>query len=408
VKSVDRVDLSGTPRNDGVAMKIHGKVLIAGGGIGGLTLARAAARAGFTCQVFEREAEVRPVGAGILVQTAAMLALKRLALDARVAAAGTEVRVGFGKTDRGAVLQRSAMDFLAVEFGVPTIAIHRARLHAVLLDGARDAGAVVHGGKKLEHFEETPDGVRAHFADGSSAEGALLVGADGLRSVVRRAVMGETPLRYAGYTSYRGIAEGSLVPEHEVTEAWGKGARFGFARVGPSEVYWFAVVNALEGGRDEHPLDTVVRRFSGWAEPVPGLLAATKPERVLKTDIHDREPVSGSTRGPVTLLGDAAHPTTPNLGQGGCMAIEDAVALTECLAVADTLPAALADYEARRFEPTKRLVEASFRFGKMAQLENGAAIWVRNLLVRATPARIVEKQLRRSVIASGFAPPVRA
>lgn len=387
-------------------MKLDGKLLVVGGGIGGLTLARAAARAGMECDVFEREEDVRPGGAGILVQTGAMLALRRLGLDERVAAAGAAVRVGFGKTDRGAVLQRSAMDFLEKEFGVPTVAVHRARLHSVLLTAAEEAGAVLHGGRKLERLEQTPDSVRAHFADGSTAEGALLVGADGLYSVVRTAVLGETPLRYAGYTSYRGIAQGAaLVPDHEVTEAWGRGARFGFAGIGGSEVYWFAVLNSKEGVRDPKPLETVLAHFSSWAEPVPSLLAATPAERVLKTDIHDRQPVAGWTRGRVTLLGDAAHPTTPNLGQGGCMAIEDALTLTDCVERATLLGDALTDYETRRFAPTKRIVDASYRFGKVAQLENGAAIWLRNVLARATPASTVEKQLRSNVLASGFAAP---
>jgi 2-polyprenyl-6-methoxyphenol hydroxylase-like FAD-dependent oxidoreductase len=385
-------------------MKLDGKLLVAGGGIGGLTLARAAARAGFDCDVFEREPEVRPVGAGILVQTGAMLALRRLGLDERVAAAGAEVRVGFGKTDRGAVLQRSAMDFLAEEFGVPTVAVHRARLHAVLLEAAQESGARVHTGRKVERVEQTAGEVRVVFADGAPLAGALLVGADGLHSVVRRDVLGETPLRYAGYTSYRGIAESpELVPEREVTEMWGRGARFGFARIGGPDVYWFAVLNAPEGERDARPLETVRARFSSWAEPVPGLLAATSADRVLKTDIHDRVPLAGWTRGRVTLLGDAAHATTPNLGQGGCMAIEDALTLADCLERSATLAEALAAYEARRFEATRRIVEASFRFGKVAQLENGAAIWVRNLLARATPASTVEKQLRKNVLASGFA-----
>jgi 2-polyprenyl-6-methoxyphenol hydroxylase-like FAD-dependent oxidoreductase len=384
-------------------MKLDGKLLVAGGGIGGLTLARAAAQAGFECEVLEREHEIRPAGAGILVQTGAMLALRRLGLDEQVAAAGAEVRVGFGKTDRGAVLQRSAMDFLAKEFGVPTVAIHRARLHAVLLDAAKHAGARVHTGRKVARFAATPGEVRVELEDGSSTAGAVLVGADGLHSVVRREVLGDTPLRYAGYTSYRGIAEdAALVAEHEVTEMWGRGSRFGFARISDSEVYWFAVLNAPEGERDDAPLATVCARFSGFAEPVPALLAATAGERVLKTDIHDRVPVAGWTRGRATLLGDAAHPTTPNLGQGGCMAIEDALTLVDCLERAGALAEALAGYEARRFEPTRRIVEASFRFGKVAQLENRAAIWVRNLLARATPASTVEKQLRKNVLASGF------
>jgi 2-polyprenyl-6-methoxyphenol hydroxylase-like FAD-dependent oxidoreductase len=286
------------------------------------------------------------------------------------------------------------MDFLREELGVPTIAIHRARLQELLLRGAADVRLTC--GAELVRYEADASGVTAHFADGKSASGALLVGADGLRSAVRRALLGDSPLRYAGYTSWRGVAEigASTVTPYEVREMWGRGARFGYAAIGPRESYWFAVLNAPPGERDTEPLAVVRRHFSSWAAPVPALIEGTRPERVFRTDIHDREPVRSWSRGRVTLLGDAAHPTTPNLGQGGCMAIEDAAVLARALERARTLEEALADYERARVERTSRIVRASFRFGKIAQLENPILIWLRNALVRMTPAAAVQKQLR--------------
>ncbi len=372
---------------------LDGKVLIIGAGIGGLTLAHALAQRHIECAIFERETELKPVGAGILVQTGAMLALRTLGLDAAIASAGQEARVGVVTTDRGRLLQSTPMDFLRDELGVPTIAIHRGRLQETLLDGAR--GVPLSFASELVRYEADGSGVTAYFANGESARGALIVGADGLRSSVRRLLLGDSPLRYAGYTSWRGVAEVSdaLTP-FEVREMWGRGARFGYAGIGAGEAYWFAVLNAPPGERDADSLAVVRGHFSSWAPPVPALLDGTRPERVFRTDIHDREPVRSWSGPRVTLLGDAAHPTTPNLGQGGCMAIEDAVVLAHALERGNGLDGALADYERVRLERTSRIVKASFRFGKIAQLQNPFLIWLRNALLRFTPVASVQKQLR--------------
>jgi 2-polyprenyl-6-methoxyphenol hydroxylase-like FAD-dependent oxidoreductase len=382
---------------------LDGRVLIAGAGIGGLTLGCALRQAGVACEILERQPASRVVGAGILVQTSAMLALRTLGLDEAVLAAGREVRTGYGTTEKGAVLQRASMHAVSEAMGAPTVAIHRARLQAVLLGGLE--GVPIHRGAEVRGYEQSDASVSVLLAGGRREDGAMLVGADGLHSAVRAKLAGDTPLRYAGYTSFRGIAElEGVVPEGEVKEMWGRAARFGFASIAPGEVYWFAVLNAPEGEQDEQPLEFVRPRFGDFAEPVPTLLRATKPERVLRTDIHDRLPLERWSDGRVTLLGDAAHPTTPNLGQGGCMAIEDAVILAHALRTADSLAGALERYEARRLARTTRIVEASYRFGRIAQLESRAAIWVRNTLMRLTPASLVEKQLRESARFSVEAP----
>jgi 2-polyprenyl-6-methoxyphenol hydroxylase-like FAD-dependent oxidoreductase len=375
-------------------MKLDGRVLIAGAGIGGLTLAVALRAAGFECEIFEREAELRAAGAGILVQTSGMLALRTLGLADAVAAAGREVKTGWAKTERGAALQRTSLALLAEEFEVPTIAIHRARLQEVLLRACE--GIPLHRGAPVERYEEEAGRVVAVLESGRSETGALLVGADGLRSAVRQQLVGETPLRYAGYTSWRGIAATEAgVAAGEVAEMMGRGARFGFAAIAPGEVYWFAVLNAPEAGRDhDPPLAVVKRHFGAFAAPVPALLDATPSERILRTDIHDRRPIRTWTSSRVALLGDAAHPTTPNLGQGGCMAIEDAVTLAHSLKTSDSLSGALSTYERARVVKTSRIVEASHRFGKLAQLENPLGAWLRNALLRLTPASVVLKQLR--------------
>jgi 2-polyprenyl-6-methoxyphenol hydroxylase-like FAD-dependent oxidoreductase len=371
------------------------EVLIIGAGIGGLTLARALTTEGLRCAIFERAPDLSTAGAGIMLQTAAMLALRRIGLDAPVAAAGAELQVGWSATDRGRPLGRSSFTFLKEQLGVPTVALHRARLQRVLREAAPEVP--LHFGRTLTGFEGDASGVTATFGDGTRARGALLVGADGLRSVVRRQLLGEQPLRYAGYTSWRGIARSDQPSaQHAVAELWGSGARFGFAGIGPGETYWFAVLDAPPGEKDDHPLDTVKGHFGHFPAPVSALLAATPPDRVLRTDIHDRPPVPTWTSGRVTLLGDAAHPTTPDLGQGGCMAIEDAVVLAYALARAPSFTDAFTCYEKERVPRTTAIVEASRRFGQVAQLRNPVAVWLRDSLLRLTPQRTIRKQLLKT------------
>jgi 2-polyprenyl-6-methoxyphenol hydroxylase-like FAD-dependent oxidoreductase len=376
-------------------MQPRPSVAIVGAGIGGLVLARALELAGIDATLFERAPELAPLGAGILVQTGALLALRTLGLARTVEAAGREVTLGLGLTASGKRLQSTDMTVLKKELGAGVVAIHRGRLQQVL------AGALertpIKLGKQCVGFDADGAGVIVRFSDGSQERAALLVGADGLNSAVRRALLGDTPLRYAGYTSWRGVAPRTQgVADGRIAEIWGRGLRFGYVAVSESEVYWFAVANAPEGGRDDDPHRAVAERFAEFCVPVPALVEATPPERVFRTDIHDRPPVAGWSRGRVTLLGDAAHPTTPNLGQGGCMAIEDAVTLAHQLATKDSHEAAFAAYEAARVSRTTRIVEASYRFGKIAQLDGAVSTAVRNLALRLTPSRVVAKELLKN------------
>jgi 2-polyprenyl-6-methoxyphenol hydroxylase-like FAD-dependent oxidoreductase len=371
-------------------MPIDGTVLIAGAGIGGLALGCALQRAGIAFEIFERAPRLGEAGAGIVMQTAAMLALRQIGLDAAVARAGHELTRGTGKNAAGAVLHSARLD----EFGAPSIAIHRSRLQATLL-GAVDS-ARVHTGSELLRYEQDDAAVHAFFADGSRASGALLIGADGLHSATRRQLLGDTPLRYAGYTSFRGVAPvADATLAHEAIEIWGRGLRFGIVPIADDEIYWFAVANAPAGELDVSRA-SLIERFAHFGEPVRRLLEATPAERILRTDIQDRKPVSSWSKGRVCLLGDAAHPTTPNLGQGGCMAVEDAVVLAHFLSKYTKLADAISAYERKRVEHTSKIVAASWQFGRVAQLENKFLTWLRDLALRATPQAQIRARLREN------------
>jgi 2-polyprenyl-6-methoxyphenol hydroxylase-like FAD-dependent oxidoreductase len=340
--------------------------------------------------VLERARDLGPEGAGLMLQVNAMKALRLVGLDEAVAEIGAEVHVGLGRDSRGRPLSRLDMQALSSELGAPVVALHRARLHELLVrtlgaDAIRTSANVV--------GYETRDGViAARLEDGELVEGDLLVGADGLRSTVRAQMLDDGAPRYAGYTSWRGVAPvAGLCTKHAIVETWGRGLRFGMVEISSHETYWFAVANAPAGERDDDAHATVTSRFSGWADPIPALVAATPKANVFRTDIHDRDPIDAFHRDRVVLLGDAAHPTTPDLGQGACMAIEDAVVLARCTE-------SLATYDDKRVGRTRKIVLDSRRLGKMGAIANPAAVWLRDLALKLTPDSVVASQSRKTLV----------
>jgi 2-polyprenyl-6-methoxyphenol hydroxylase-like FAD-dependent oxidoreductase len=377
---------------------LRAHVAIAGGGIGGLTLASALRRSGIGVTVYERAQALRPAGAGITVQANAMAALRTLGLDEAVAAQGQVAGEALILDAAGRVLQAVETEALQRELGAPIVCIHRSRLHQVLLDacGAEN----VRTGCAVVGYGDLGEGVSVHLSDGSVANVDLLVGADGIHSTVRTQLLGEQPLRYSGYTSWRGVCrDPELGAITRTSESWGVGKRFGIVPIGQGEVYWFATANAPEGQQDPpgRTREGLLERFAGWHEPIERLIERTAEADLLRTDIHDRPPVRSWSKGRVVLLGDAAHPMTPNLGQGGCQAIEDAVVLARALAKLPSVGDALQRYEGLRVERANGIVKKSYALGRLGQLENRAAILLRNALLRWTPAAVARKQFKQAM-----------
>lgn len=371
-----------------------------GAGIGGLSAAIALRRAGVEAVIVERASELEEIGAGLLLAANAIKALGRLGLADAVKGVGVTGRITEIRSWRGEVLSRLPMAELEERVGADTRAMHRADLQAMLLEEFGEKG--VRLGAACTGFEQDEGGVVASFADGREESGDLLIGADGLRSTVRAQLLGDGPPRYAGYTAWRSVVKPGreLVPAGYAFESWGRGARFTCAQIGRGRVYWAASRNAPAGERDEttgNKKSTILEIVRGWHEPIEELVEVTEDSAILRTDIYDRVPPKRWGEGRVALLGDAAHPMTPDLGQGACQAIEDAVVLARCLGEERDVVAALSLYAARRSGRAAAIVRQARRVGQVGQLQNPLACWLRNAAVKAVPLRAQLRQLEAVV-----------
>lgn len=370
---------------------------IVGGGIGGLTAAVALRRRGLEPVVTERAAALRPVGAGVLLGSNAMQALDRLGLADAVYERGSEktrLRVLAPGGDR-----ITAMDFRDLEireFGHGFVAIHRGALQRVLLDALPGDSLRT----DAECVDVTPAGseVRLVFADGTASTAALVVGADGIDSTVRRQLFPAASVRQSGIACYRGVAGYPLDVARRRTgvEVWGRGVVAGYEALDDERVYWYLTATQPLGaqGDPEALSAALVDAVADYPTPIPGLVAATPAEDVIADDLGDVGPLESWSRGRVTLLGDAAHAPLPFVGQGAGQAIEDAVALARALDAAEDVEAAFAAYEAARREKAAFVVTTGRRLGRAAALEGRRACRLRNAAMGLVPESVSRRRRR--------------
>jgi 2-polyprenyl-6-methoxyphenol hydroxylase-like FAD-dependent oxidoreductase len=370
-------------------MSVEENIIIVGGGIGGLATAIALRQRGCEVAVFEQAQELREIGAGLSVWPNATRVLKRFGLLQEVLNRSEVLLRLQLRTWKGKLLS----DIKTVaDFETPSVCIHRADLLSILAEQMPNEN--IHLGEKFDHFEQHGGLVIATFSSGRRVAGHALIGADGLNSTVRDHILGPSKAIYRGYWACRGVAHFPLPKQysHTAIETWGPGQRFGIEPMGRGHVFWYATANAPEGQLGDQPgwKDELRAKFSRWPSPIPEVIEATEREAILKHEIVDRRPVRHWGKGRVTLLGDAAHPTTPNLGQGACMAIEDALVLAQCVAQKGEMQARLRKYESLRFKRTKYITRESRRAGRIGQMENALAVALRSVWLKTLPNVLVE------------------
>ncbi len=373
------------------------RALIVGAGIGGLAAAIALRRRGFAVTVYERSPAPRELGFALLLAPNAMRALRRLDLAEAVIERGVVARSGEIRRGDGRVLKRFDMTPLRAALGEDTVCALRPALHGTLLEAL--PAEVLALGTAATGFAQDAGGVTLELASGVRVRGALLVGADGIGSLMRQALHGDTPPRTTGLLAWRGVARGvsQLLGSMSGAQYLARGIEAGTAKASVDAVYWYVSAKARPEDLDGDRKRAVLARLAGFDPRFVALVQATAAEDIRRDALVDRPPLARWGEGRVTLLGDAAHPMTPHAGQGAAQALEDAVALGELLVPGGDVAAALRAYEAARIPPTTKIVALARSNARFGSIESRWGCALRDLAVRLAPERTL---LARAIVAA--------
>lgn len=341
------------------------RIIVVGAGIAGLATAIGLQRTGHDVTVLEERTDTSS-GAGISIWPNALAALDHIGLGEAVRAAGGQVTAGAMRWHDGAWLRRPAPDRMTKALGEPLVVVHRNTLMTLLADALRPG--TLEPDVAVTGLMATETGVRLTASDGLAREADAVVGADGVGSVVARHLNGSLRRRYSGYTAWRAVASHTLEQESS-GGTLGPGIEFGHVPLGPDHTYWFATERRPEGhASPAGELEYLRTRYGSWADPIPALLASTAAGDVIRNDLYDRAEARQWARGRIVLVGDAAHPMRPHLGQGGCQGIEDAATLAHCVATTPEPADAFARYATARKARVRPLVRESRRIGELVNL----------------------------------------
>jgi salicylate hydroxylase len=351
------------------------RVLIAGAGLGGLAAAACLMKRGFSVRVFEQAPQLGEIGAGIQQSANSVKVLYDLGLRQALDKVGVKPKdYEFRRFDTGELLHKIAFaEAHERKHGAPYYHLHRADFHQILVDKVRSMDpACVILNARVTGFTEGPHGVTLELADGATVSGDVLVGADGIKSVVRPRIAGEMPARYTGYVAWRVTVPRENLPR-DIMET------VGAVWCGPKNhcvLYWLRAGRLLnfvgcpehaewdeESWTQRRPWEELKADYAGWHPKIQAILDAAERDECYRWALNDRKPIRNWSTERVTLLGDAAHPTLPFLAQGACMAIEDGAILARALQGAGSVREALQLYQRARVERCARVVTESAEHG---------------------------------------------
>jgi 2-polyprenyl-6-methoxyphenol hydroxylase-like FAD-dependent oxidoreductase len=370
------------------------KITIIGGGIAGITTALALNKVGFDCEIFERAKQLNEVGAGIWMQPNAIKVLDWLGIGGLVREKGTLLDQVDITNSQLIPFKKTKQEVVQDEQGNKIVAIHRATLQKILFEALPKDGLNLEF--EFKSLEQNENQVKISFGD-REIMSDLLIGADGLNSKVRENIYSNTSKRFSGQTCWRGISDIRLPDQFQNAgiESWGKKIRFGFSQITENQVYWFAVKNALQNGTDN--INTIKSElqnyYSGFNPIVLNIIEQTKADKIIRNDISDLKRLDKWHKDKVVLTGDAAHATTPNMGQGAGQGMEDAYYLANILAKHNQIEQAISLFESTRREKVDYVVNNSWRFGQMAHSGFGQILM--RTIMKLTPDKIMKQQMNK-------------
>ncbi|MDN7240741.1 FAD-dependent monooxygenase [Planococcus sp. N028] len=371
------------------------KIAIIGGGIGGLCTAVTLQKQGIPVQVYDSAPSFRPVGAGIGIGSNAMQALMDIGIGNDVFANGYELHSLVLQNEKGKPLKVASFSDFSKRSGQKNITIHRGDLHRTLIDAL--APGTVQYGKKCVFVEQDTEKVTAFFEEGTPISADFLIAADGIHSPIRQKLLPESKPRYAGYTCWRGITDNNgRVEEYTSSELWSTKGRFGIAPMKGGRIYWFACINSTARNPLYQNLSpaNIAQLFDHFPKYVPDIIANTPLEHILHHDILDIKPLRRFVYGKIVLLGDAAHATTPNMGQGAGQAIEDAIVLGNGFKRFKDPQKALKFYEDKRVARTAKVIRLSRQIGAAAQIRSRPLAAARDFLFPFVPSKLLQQRLK--------------
>lgn len=336
-------------------------IAIVGAGMGGLTAGIALKKFGHQVTIYEQAAEILPVGAAISLWSNGVKCLNYLGLTEQIQTLGGEMEsLAYIDGLNHQTMTQFDLTPLYKEVGQRAYPVARADLQQLLMEtfGLEN----IKLGMKMTEIEDQSEYVNIHFADGSQIKADLLIGADGTHSITRKFVLDyQVERRYAGYVNWNGLVQidEKIAPAQQWTTYVGEGKRVSLMPVAQNRFYFFfdvPIESGLPNQREQYKTE-LKKYFKDWCAPVHQLIDCLDEQKTNRVEIHDIEPFMNFYKGRVVLLGDAAHSTTPDIGQGGCQAMEDAIYLARALQINTFgLIDALERYQNKRNDRTKEMV----------------------------------------------------
>ncbi len=367
---------------------------IVGAGIGGLTTAIALEKKGFKTRIFEQAESIKPVGAGIILANNAMQVYKNLGLNDIIKSNGQSISSLNITTSNLKPLSKVDLNYFEQKYKVKNIAIHRGILQKILVDQLKSSEIILN--HKLKSVIKNENEFVLRFENGKTYKSSVVIGADGINSVVRQQLFPKNSIRHAYQTCWRGIANYNLPQnlKNELNEAWGKKERFGFVQISEDKVYWYALKPYKEN-KNEWAFNNIKEGLYEFHPIIKDIICSTPMQHINEAEISDLKPTKIWHDKNVCLIGDAAHAATPNMGQGACQAIEDAFVLSECLAKHE-VNKAFKQFQKIRLPKAHYIVNSSWTIGKIAHYSNPILVKLRNTILQLTPSSLNKKQNKRT------------